>query len=88
MTEPENQKPVPESGGSPQKGAILLVNNPPHSRDLCRSEPPDVEGEWFFVGFPVAGAQKGKCAAPVRTVVQERVECPGRQAKAERKTQR
>jgi hypothetical protein len=35
----ENPNSPPESVGSPQKGAIQCLNNPPRSRDWCQSEP-------------------------------------------------
>jgi hypothetical protein len=35
----QNPKSAPESVASPQEGGIRFLNNPSHSRDLCRSEP-------------------------------------------------
>ena len=35
------QKIPSELVGSPQNDAIDFLNNPPHSRDFCRSEPPE-----------------------------------------------
>jgi hypothetical protein len=57
--------PNPSAGsvGSLPQGPIHLLSNPPHARDLCPPAPRGTSRDQAFcVGFPVASAQKAKCA--------------------------
>jgi hypothetical protein len=53
-------KSAPESVGSPQKSAIHILNKPPRSRALCRSEPRERRGTMGFSWASFRGRPRGE----------------------------